>query len=105
MAGMRCSFWATPVTIEAAHTGVTEGNAATHAGTYVPRSISSARIGATPLATARSSIAGAIASITHRTSLGGWDTDYRPRIRSPAYFSPARRRLESTSHAQGSSVR
>jgi hypothetical protein len=60
-----------PVTIDAAHTGVTDGNAATQSGTYSPRSISAASVGAAPAATARSSIAGAIASITHRTSLGG----------------------------------
>ena len=33
MAGIRCSSWAVPVTIEAAHTGVTDGNAATQSGT------------------------------------------------------------------------
>ena len=38
MPGMWCSSWAVPVTIEAAHTGVTEGNAATQSGMYVPRS-------------------------------------------------------------------
>ena len=32
MPGIRCSSWAEPVTIEAAHTGVTEGNAATQSG-------------------------------------------------------------------------
>src|ERR1700693_300417 len=63
--------WAAPVTIEAAQTGVTEGNAATQSDTYRPRAINLLRTGAAPAATARSSIAGAIASITHSTSLGG----------------------------------
>ena len=60
-----------PVAIEAAHTGVTEGNAATHSSTWCPRSISSASAGARPSATARSSIAGFMASMTARTSFFG----------------------------------
>ena len=32
MPGMWCSSWAVPVTIEAAQTGVTDGNAATQSG-------------------------------------------------------------------------
>ncbi len=57
-----------PVAIEAAHTGVTDGKAATQSSTCWPRSISSSSAGARPAATARSSIAGFIASMTARTS-------------------------------------
>src|SRR5579859_8177412 len=71
MAGIRWASCPTPVTIEAAHTGVTDGKAATQSDTYCPRRISSPSTGAAPASTARSSIAGAIASITHRTSFGG----------------------------------
>src|ERR1700689_2217053 len=71
MPGMRWRSWPVPVTIDAAHTGVTDGNAATQSGTYRPSATSRCRTGATPCSIARSSIAGAIASITHRTSLAG----------------------------------
>src|SRR3954463_12327828 len=57
-----------PVAIVAAHTGVTDGNAATQSATNCPRSISSCSVGARPVAIARSSIAGFIASMTARTS-------------------------------------
>ncbi len=33
MPGISCASWPTPVTIDAAHTGVTDGNAATQSGT------------------------------------------------------------------------
>src|SRR5262245_53215265 len=69
MAGISCSAVPVPVAIEAAHTGVTDGKAATHSSTSWPRSISSWRVGARPVATARSSIAGFIASMTARTNL------------------------------------
>src|SRR5271155_3132822 len=68
MPGISCWSWLTPVTIEAAQTGVTDGNAATQSGTYCPPAISRSSTGAAPDSIARSSIVGAIASITHRTS-------------------------------------
>jgi hypothetical protein len=40
------------VAIDAAHTGVTDGKAATQLSTYVPRSMSSCIVGALPVATA-----------------------------------------------------
>ena len=89
--------------IEAAHTGVTDGNAATQSSTYTPRRMSVRSVGARPSATARSSIDGLRPSMTHRTSFfagaGGLIAGYRRRIRRPAYFSPARRRLPISSHA------
>ena len=57
--------------LDAAHTGVTDGNAATHSSVYCPRSISSWSAGARPVAIARSNIAGFIASMTARTSFLG----------------------------------
>ena len=84
-----------PVAIEAAHTGVTDGNAATQSSTCWPRSISSCSVGARPLAIARSSIAGFIASMTTRTSF------FTAEIRRPAYFSPARRRRAQQQPRQG----
>src|ERR1700683_1081413 len=71
MPGIRWRSWPVPVTIDAAHTGVTDGNAATQSGTYRPSATSRWRTAPTPCSMARSSIAGAIASITHRTSLAG----------------------------------
>src|ERR687885_1974205 len=68
---MWCSSGPVPVAIDAAHTGVTDGNAATQSSTCCPRSSTRASVGARPLATARSSIAGFMASITARTSLRG----------------------------------
>ncbi len=60
-----------PVAIEAEHTGVTEGKAATHSVTWCPRSISVASAGARPVATACLSMAGFMASMTARTSFFG----------------------------------
>ena len=57
--------------IVAAHTGVTEGNAATQSPTYTPSSWMRAIAGARPEATTRSSIAGFIASTTTSTSFLG----------------------------------
>ncbi len=54
-----------------AHTGVTDGNAATQSGTYVPRSRIAFSAGALPDLIARSSIVGFIPSMTVRTSFGG----------------------------------
>src|ERR1700691_1632212 len=71
MPGISCRSWLVPVTIEAAHTGVTDGNAAAQSGTKRPPATSRSSTGAAPVAIARSSIAGAIASMTHSTSLGG----------------------------------
>src|SRR3954451_2829617 len=68
MPGISCSAGPLPVAIEAAQTGVTLGKAGTHSSTNWPCSISSCNVGARPLATARSSIAGFIASMTARTS-------------------------------------
>src|SRR5205085_9007621 len=68
MPGMWCRSALTPVMIDAAHTGVTDGNAATQPATYCPFLIRCSSIGAAPAATARSSIAGASASMTHSTS-------------------------------------
>src|SRR4051812_10998430 len=68
MPGIWCSAGPAPVAIEAAQTGVTLGNAGTQSSTKCPRSISSCSVGARPPATARSSIAGFIASMTARTS-------------------------------------
>src|SRR5271170_6885718 len=97
MPGMSCSSWPTPVTIEAAHTGVTEGNAATQSGTYRPPCTSRSRTGAAPASIARSSIAGAIASITHSTSLVAEELtaaisaaqDAQPRVLFAAARAPA----------------
>src|SRR3954447_152099 len=69
MAGMSWASGAVPVAIDAAHTGVTDGNAATQSSTCWPRSMSVLSTGACPDATARSSMAGFIASMTVRTSL------------------------------------
>src|SRR3954469_13285011 len=55
-----------PVAMEAAQTGVTDGNAA-HASVLVPRSRTAASAGARPAATARWSIDGLRPSITART--------------------------------------
>ena len=68
MLGIRCPSGPTPVVIVAAHTGVTDGNAATQSSTYTPSSRIRASAGARPVAIARSSIAGLSASITTRTS-------------------------------------
>src|SRR3954453_11053351 len=65
---MWCSSWPVPVAIVAAHTGVTLGNAATQSSTYVPRAMIVCSVGARPVATARSSIAGFRPSMTARTS-------------------------------------
>src|SRR5579863_10504757 len=68
MLGIRCWSGPTPVVIVAAHTGVTDGKAATHSDTYAPCSAILRRAGARPDAIARSSISGLSASITTRTS-------------------------------------
>src|SRR3954467_5487970 len=68
MDGISCSSGPVPVAIEAAHTGVTDGNAATQFSTMCPRSISAPRAGVRSVVTARSSIAGFIASMTARTN-------------------------------------
>src|SRR3954451_19826206 len=65
---MRCRSGLVPVAIEAAHTGVTDGKAATHSSTWWPRSSSRPSVGARPSATAWWSMAGFIASTTARTS-------------------------------------
>src|SRR4051812_37219083 len=66
---MLCSAGPQPVAIIAAQTGVTDRKAATQSSTNCPRSIKSCSVGARPVAIARSSIAGFIASMTARTSL------------------------------------
>ena len=60
-----------PVAIVPAQTGVTDGNAAQHESTYVPRSRIAFSAGAEPEPIARSSIVGFIPSMTVSTSLGG----------------------------------
>ena len=83
------SSWRAPVAIDAAQTGVTDGNAA-HAVVDVGAALDDrlAAPGARPVSIARSSIAGFMPSMTARTSLAG----PLRRMRRPAYFSPARRR-------------
>ena len=71
MEGISCELTGRPVPIEAAHTGVSEGKAATQSGTYMPRSRSAANAGARPSVIARSSISGLSASITPSTSFLG----------------------------------
>ncbi len=71
MLGIQWPSGPAPVVIVAAHTGVTDGNAATQSSTYTPRSMTCASAGARPTAIARSSIAGLSASITTRTSFLG----------------------------------
>src|ERR1700722_10547529 len=71
MLGMWWNSGPTPVVIEAAHTGVTDGNAATQSSTYTPSCMIRASAGARPTAIARSSIAGLSASITTSTSFFG----------------------------------
>ena len=100
MPGISCCSGPVPVAIEAAHTGVTDGKAATQSSTCWPSSSSSLRIGARPPATARSSIAGFMASMTTRMSFL-----LTARIRSPAYFSPARRRPPASSQASPAMTR
>src|SRR5436305_43078 len=68
MLGIRCRSGPTPVVIVAAHTGVTEGNAATQSPTYTPSWRIRRSAGARPDAIARSSIEGLSASITTSTS-------------------------------------
>src|SRR5580692_4248380 len=72
MLGMWWYSGPTPVVIEAAHTGVTDGNAATQSSTYTPSCMILASAGARPTAIARSSIAGLSASITTSTSFFGF---------------------------------
>src|SRR4051812_39983683 len=57
----------TPVAIEVAHTGVTEGKAAQSSGTKEPRSRTAAIAGASPRCTARSSMEGLHPSMTARS--------------------------------------
>src|SRR5436305_15084022 len=68
MLGIRCRPGPVPVVIVAAHTGVTEGNAATQSPTYEPSWRIRRSAGARPEAIARSSIDGLSASITTSTS-------------------------------------
>src|ERR1700761_3470774 len=68
MLGMWCSSGPTPVVMVEAHTGVTEGNAATQSSTYTPASRIRASAGARPAAMTRSSMAGFMASTTTSTS-------------------------------------
>src|SRR3954447_17802496 len=63
-----------PVAIVPAQTGVTDGKAAQHSLTYVPRSRIAFSAGADPCPIARSSIVGFMPSMTVRTSLRGWLT-------------------------------
>src|SRR5215203_3740464 len=65
---MRCRSGPAPVAIDAEHTGVTEGNAATLSPVWWPRSTSIASVGARPDSIACASMAGFIASMTARTS-------------------------------------
>ncbi len=85
---MRWASGPVPVAIEAAHTGVTDGNAATESSTYTPRCRIAASAGARPVVMARSIIDGLQPSITARTSF----LAIYLRMRRPAYFSPERRR-------------
>ena len=63
--------WRTPVAIVAAHTGVTDGNAAVQAWMPLPRAAISASAGAWPVEIARSTISGFAPSMTARTSFTG----------------------------------